>query len=648
MGSEAPGPSAVAMRTVFAFAAADMATPAVLNAPPAHPSATKTAGYEGLLLPETQMDLCAVRKMLVKTLANWKRYERVSNFKRLKNPHHFWNAYQPVHLQQLLAISDALIEANGKFVPQRNLLQVARRVNATTAPVLAIHRDGGAPRFARWVSHCLTPAAGHYLFERGTDGHAQTRGFFYAAPTNAGQTHNMLESVRELQHKLNGDSVATRLRTINVGNAMALLPNRRYQRVLRALVSDIMGSKSFLKGTYGWSAAGIDCACEKVSVAMAASVAFAERDSLTVPSNLTIEGADAKRKQAIQDVIDDALSDEHAGGQESLEAVCIRLGLSLGTLMEEAAAKVGGFSYDNDEGTALAAGQRRDSSDAIRDAKATWGNIAKAVLVEINRVETEQGLPVDVRTKTVDESSMRHYTAARCVRSLQAARHNPLAAISTKKLTSASEAFNIDGQSSNAFVRLMEQRWAELIEESFYRLWDDHAKWEADKKRGYTARRTVMLSTSVKNAPYSDMGMALGGIKAVTNTMLVILPRSAANATHNCTSVKRETACFKLPTAVTRLESELRSTPAQQINDWRYMLAETELLSSFANSCGFYKFSLSDNGWDHGVRFFEVQYAHTRDHLASDRNYMIATQHALPNCPHTMRPSIKMQRRPAV
>lgn len=603
------------------FPVANASTPAVGVHTPAPVSAPRKADYEGMVLPGAQLNLCVVRAMLASTLANWQRFGSMAHFKTRKNPHHYWNAYKPVQLRQLIAIADVLIDANGNFVSQRTLLQAAREVDATTGPVLALHHDGGAPRFVRWVSHCLSPAAGHYLFERGTDGHANTRGFFFAAPINSDQLGNMLASVRALQSSLNGDSVAARLRTINLGAAMALLPDRRYQRVLRALVFDIMDSKSFLKGTYGWSEAGIDCACDKVSGAMAASLAFAERDSLSVPSNLTVEGADAQRKQAIQSVIDDALSDEHGGGRERLEDLCIRLGLSLGTLMEEAAAKVGGFSYEEDEGTALAAGQRRDSTDAIRDAKASWGSIAKGVLAEINRVERERLIPPNQQTNTVSEASMRRHTAACAVRSLNAARHNPLAAISTKKLTSASEAFNIDAQPSNAFVRLMEQSWAEVIEEAFYRLWDDHAKWENDKKRGYTARRTVMLSASVKNAPYSDMGMALGGIKAVTNTMLVILPRSAADATHQRESVKRETACFKLPTAVTRLESELRSTPAQQINDWRYMVSETELLSSFANARGFYKFSLSDNGWDHGVRFFEVQYVHTRDHLAADRNY---------------------------
>lgn len=195
-----------------------------------------------------------------------------------------------------------------------------------------------------------------------------------------------------------------------------------------------------------------------------------------------------------------------------------------------------------------------------------------------------------------------------------------MAAISNQKLTSKSEAFNIDAQPSNAFVRNMEQCWVELIAESVYRLWDDHAKWEPDKKRGYTQRRTVMLTEKVKNAPYSDMGMTLGGVKAVTNTMLLLLPPKSAAGTstgigdgtgtsqqdEERISEKRGAACFKLPTAVTRLETELRSTPAQQVNDWHFMVSEVAHLQTFmANKCN-YLFALSDNGWDHGVQFFEV------------------------------------------
>ena len=162
------------------------------------------------------------------------------------------------------------------------------------------------------------------------------------------------------------------------------------------------------------------------------------------------------------------------------------------------------------------------------------------------------------------------------------------------------------------------------IEEALYRLWDDHAKWEADKKRGYTSLATVMLTAMVKNAPYSDMGSAIGGIKAVTNSMLLLLPSGlgsalllaiagieAGPAGQPRESSKRDTRCFKLPTAVTRLETELRSTPVQQINDWRFMVEELSVLQTYMDQTCTRLYSLSDNGWDHGVLYFEAHHANS-------------------------------------
>ena len=461
--------------------------------------------------------------MLVTTVSQWKRHHQSSNYKQLKTTHKYWNQYPIAQLQQLIAIADALIEANGAFVAQRTLLWVARSLDATTTPVLALNNDGGAPRFAKWVTHCLGPAAVQFLFERGTDGHASSRGYFYAAPVNATMIQAMQASFRGLQNVLNGDSAAAKLRKTDMNAFLSLLPDRKYQRVLRAFVGDVMGSKTFVSDAYGWSAAGIDCASDRVSAAIAASAAFAERDALTVPTGVTTEGAAKQQRDAIQAIVDDALNDKHAGGRDSLEQVCDQLGLDLKQLMEDACAKLSSFSYENDEGTAGSVSARRDSIQQERRGKCTWPNLAREVQAKINECERTNLLPLQKLT-TVLESTMRRFTAARSARSLVAQRHKALADISASKLTSKAEAFNIDAQASNAFVRVMEQQWAENQNESVYRLSDDHAKWEADKKRGYVSRRTVMLKRSVKNAPSSDMGVALGGIKAVTNTMLVLLP----------------------------------------------------------------------------------------------------------------------------
>ena len=52
---------------------------------------------------------------------------------------------------------------------------------------------------------------------------------------------------------------------------------------------------------------------EKVTVALALSADFAKRDSLTVPTHVTTEGAARQRKESTQSIIDNALSDDHAG-----------------------------------------------------------------------------------------------------------------------------------------------------------------------------------------------------------------------------------------------------------------------------------------------------------------------------------------------
>ena len=107
------------------------------------------------------------------------------------------------------------------------------------------------------------------------------------------------------------------------------------------------------------------------------------------------------------------------------------------------------------------------------------------------------------------------------------------------------------------------------------RYWDDHAKWSADNKRGYDKQRSVKLRRDNCQAPVSDMGNALAGGKAVTNSILVITPPGVYAADVEDAwpvSVKRDEPCHKQAYAVTRLEMERRSTPTQQTNDWLYLL----------------------------------------------------------------------------
>ena len=103
-----------------------------------------------------------------------------------------------------------------------------------------------------------------------------------------------------------------------------------------------------------------------------------------------------------------------------------------------------------------------------------------------------------------------------------------------------------------------------------YRLWDDHAKWSADQKCGFDRHRTVMHRKINSNAPTSDMGAKVGGGKATTNSILTIAPDGATESDAAWPlSTKRDQPYRKQAYAVTRLEFERRSTPTQQVNDWR-------------------------------------------------------------------------------
>ena len=103
--------------------------------------------------------------------------------------------------------------------------------------------------------------------------------------------------------------------------------------------------------------------------------------------------------------------------------------------------------------------------------------------------------------------------------------------------------------------------------------WDDHSKIEAGKKRGrLNGRRCVMHKRRVASAPYSDMGVKLGGVKLVINSMLFALP-PGTDLEHDATSISKRgggTLVHKQAVAVVRIDTERRSTPMQQFNDLRY------------------------------------------------------------------------------
>ena len=281
---------------------------------------------------------------------------------------------------------------------------------------------------------------------------------------------------------------------------------------------------------------------------------------------------------------------------------------------------------DDIGGADLLINKARDSTDALREANCSWKNLAKLVSHKLNTLAKEQRKP----EKTWSDACIRHYCTAAKANSLVAKRHHhSIAGVSNRKATAASDEFHIDAVPAFSHVRNFEQLFASYCVDhppdrkfgrAFYEKTDDHAKWLSDSKRGLAQRRTLMLNTDRKRLPYSDQKAATIGVKVVTDSILILLhPCHAAEFGGHLSTTRDDAPCVKVAAGVSRIEQELRSTPCQQINDCQFLLDESPALKSCVDECTV-KLMLSDGGWDHQVRNDEVQYAITRDHLASDRN----------------------------
>jgi len=65
----------------------------------------------------------------------------------------------------------------------------------------------------------------------------------------------------------------------------------------------------------------------------------------------------------------------------------------------------------------------------------------------------------------------------------------------------------VDAQSSNARVRTFEEALLGRIAahgDGAIHYTDDHSKWSADKRRGYTSKATIMHLGQRQRAPYSE------------------------------------------------------------------------------------------------------------------------------------------------
>ena len=188
----------------------------------------------------------------------------------------------------------------------------------------------------------------------------------------------------------------------------------------------------------------------------------------------------------------------------------------------------------------------------------------------------------------ISEKTMRLACVARYQRSREGRRHasgDDAAQVGSHKISSKSDAWNIDMHASHTMVALFEMAHAELLQSgtnSANIKWDDHSKIEADKKRGYTSRAVVTHRSQRKTAPYSDMGstVALGGAKAVINSILVTsLPATDPNSSTTSKSTRLQgLLVHKQAFAVCRLDHDRRSTPVQQFNDLRFVAAQQPYL----------------------------------------------------------------------
>eukprot|EP00854_Cymbomonas_tetramitiformis_P026566 gene26566-32615_t len=336
---------------------------------------------------------------------------------------------------------------------------------------------------------------------------------------------------------------------------------------------------------------------------------------------MTVDGQDRlRRRKEYKEVLDELL-DSTFGGRIALKDTCLDLGLDLKELIERGTAELGSLHYAEEGVGANLVSKQRESSTVMRDC--TWGALATWVQEKIQHAELRRHGPGATLT-TVCETTVRRYCVQKCARSLQAKRADPIADVSYQQLKAAAFEFNIDARFGHAQVRLFEEAFFDLQSQNIMAIerdWDDHSKWEPDKKRSYTRKRTILVRREFKTAPHSDMKLSMGGVKAVTNSMLLLMPTNTAEYQDgNGISSKRGHPVLKQAYAVTRLENERRSTPCQQMNDWRFIQEADERLHGFIRRC-VALFSLSDSGWDHDQRNTEVRYWLTWDHLHSDRNY---------------------------
>ena len=428
---------------------------------------------------------------LKKTIRNHEQHGDKANFKQRYVQFKCWNQRSLDELHRLVAIAERICGAGGGFVEQAELLVIGRGAAASHSSALrADCRAGGSSDFGRWVLQNLWPAVDRYQLNASS----QTLScFFYMFPQTPGAMVLVRQGYGAASVMAARSGAKAAVAAVDVRSYLSLIPSRAQKRIIVSMLSEIAQSKTFLSGSFGLSVARQNMAKEKVTVALIAAAKF-EIVGLQVPSDMTTAEAstDLKRRREVE--VTSALSDNHAGARESLVDACVGIGANLGAVIEAEAAQLGKHDYGG------GAGSRRDSSDILR--KCSWVQLASAVEASLRAKETEKLGAGNVWNKStnkpisVSERCLRTYCVARMKSSIEGWSHNTVANVGCRKLQAAPGGKGlVDARSSNARVRNLEQAFLKRtkeIRDAAVHYADDHSKWEADKKRGYVTKSTIL------------------------------------------------------------------------------------------------------------------------------------------------------------
>lgn len=322
---------------------------------------------------------------LKKTICDHETNSSKPNFKQRKVQFKHWNNRSLEEIRRLAAIAECIFRAEGAFVAQPDLLLLGRAAAVGHSSGLrADCRAGGSSDFGRWVLSGLWPAVDRFQ----QDTKFQTIGVhFYMFPKTPEQMCNVRQSYEETTKA----TVATvggkaAIEAVDVRSYLELVPSRAQQRILVSLLAEIAGSKSFLQVNFGLSPTRQKLAQSKISAAMIALSKF-EVMGLQVPSGVTTTAAATDLKRRREATVSSELSNNHAGGRRSVLEACEGIGVDLGAVIEDNAARLGNHNYgssgDDDSAGGGGAGSRRDSEEIYR--KCTWDALASNVIQNTKR-----------------------------------------------------------------------------------------------------------------------------------------------------------------------------------------------------------------------------------------------------------------------